>query len=118
MDILGADRFPSDVHDIADSNVRHNIQHPKHMIQSRDIPIISIVVEDSSCRGDPFVLQQMVVPRDVATAHVRETIGQVCLLPLPPEPIDVGVMQIEQRVSGAGALELKLSVLSAMWVYM
>lgn len=118
MDVLGADRISPDVHNVPDSNVRHNIQHPKHMVQSCDISIISVVVKDSSCRGDPFVLQQVIIPRDVATAHVRETIGQIRLLPLPPEPIDVGVMQIEQRVSGAGALELELSILSAMLLWL
>lgn len=95
MDVLGANRVSPDVHDIPDGDVGQNTQHPNHMAQSCDVPIISIVVEDLSRGGDPFILQQVVVPRNVATAHVRETVGQVCLLPLPPETVDVGVVQIE-----------------------
>lgn len=114
MDVLGANRIAPNVHDIANSDVAQNIQHPNHVVHSRYVSIISIVVEDSSGWGDPLVLQQVVVPRNVATAHVCETIGQVSLLPLPPETVDVGVVQIEQGVSRAGALELELLIWSAV----
>lgn len=114
VNVLGTDRIPPDVHHIAHGDVAQDIQHPDHMVHGRDISIVPIVVEDSSRGGDPLVLQQVVVPRDVATAHVREAVGQVGLLPLPPEAVDVGVMQIEQGVSGAGALELELLIWSAV----
>lgn len=114
MYVLGANRIPPDVHDIANSDVAQNIQHPNYVVQSRYVSIISIIVEDSGSWGDPLVLQQVVVPRNIAAAHFRETIGQVCLLPLPEETVDVGVMQIEKGVSRAGALELELLIWSAV----
>lgn len=110
MYVLGANGIASGIHDIANSDVSKNIQHPKDMIQSRYVSIISIVVKDSGSGGYPLILQQVVVPWNIATSHVRETIRQVCLLPLPPETVDVGVMQVEQRVSRAGALELELLI--------
>lgn len=115
MYVLGANSVTSDVHDIANSDVPKNIQHPNHMVHGRYVSIISIVVEDSGSGGYPFILQQVVVPWNISTAHVGETIGQVCLLPLPPKTVDVSVMQVEQRVSRAGALEFELSIKSAMW---
>lgn len=113
--VLRADGIAPDIHDIANSDVPKNIQHPNHMVQSRDVRIISIVVEDSGSGGYPFILQQVVIPRDIAAAHVRETISQVCLLPFPPETVDVSVVQVEQRVSRTGALELELLIWSATW---
>lgn len=115
MYVLAANRITPDIHDIANSDVSKNIQHPNHMVHSRYVSIISIVVEDLGGGGYPFILQQVVVPRDVATAHVSETIGQVGLLPFPPETVDVGMMQVEQRVSRASALELELLIWSAIW---
>lgn len=114
MDVLGADCVPPDVHDIANRNVAKNIQHPEYMVHSRDVSIVSVVVKDSSRWCYPFVLQQVIIPWDIATAHVCETISQVGLLPLPPETVDIGVMQVEKWVPRAGALELELYILSAM----
>lgn len=95
MYVLGANGIAPDIHDIANSDVSKNIQHPKHMVQSRYVSIISIIIEDSGSGGYPFILQQVVVPWNIATSHIRKTIRQIYLLPLPPETVDVGVMKVE-----------------------
>lgn len=101
LHILGTNEITAKVHHLCDRSVGDDPYHPKRMIQSRRISRVSIIVQDGSAGIRNLIGQKEVCQRNVTSSHVCQSSCEVDLLPFPPESIEVGVVQEEQRISWA-----------------
>lgn len=92
VDVLGADEVALEVHHIGDSLIRDDATHPEDVVEGGLVAGVTIVVGVGLGRVEPAVLCHDELRRDDLTAHVRQTSGEVGLLPLLPEAIQVSVV--------------------------
>ena len=69
------------------------------MRQGSDITWVAAVVGEVGTDGVPVVGSVIRVGGDVGSSHVQKTIGQVGRLPLPPETIQVSMVQEEDGIA-------------------
>jgi hypothetical protein len=116
---------PPNIHHIRDGRIRDNPAHIQDMSQCRHIPRIArgllewrrqIRVQRRARREAPRGGRDLGGVRadgarqgrsparrgDVDAADLGEADGQVELLPFPPELVEPGVVQVEERVAGGG----------------
>lgn len=96
--VLDTNRRPVKVHDIANGDVGRDIHHPEGVLQRRGVAAVVEVV----CHVGRRVARRRRprAPGDVGPAHVRQARRVVGLLPLPPQLVQVRVVQVEARVAG------------------
>lgn len=104
LNILSADRLAAQVHDILDRNVRHNARDPQHVLQRGDVAVVAGVVDQRRRGVVQVLLLQVRVRGDVGpVADIVCPRVRVDLLPVPPEAVQVGVVQEEERLSGGAS---------------
>lgn len=106
--VLCAKELGSQIHHISDSLVGDDLSHPQNVVQGGIVARVTVVVEVGRRRREPAVLLHDESRRDELTAHISEARGEVRELPVPPKAIQVGMVQEEDRVTGAGVLILHL----------
>lgn len=104
LDILRANRVPSEIHNISNSNIRHDVDHPECVVESRVVSWVAAVLQKLSWVAEVVLAEVAVGWHILYKADIVCAVLGAGLLPLPPEPIEVGVMEEEEWVSRAGAL--------------
>lgn len=104
LNVLGADGIASEVHDIANRDIGHDVDHPDGVVEGRVVAYVTAVLVEEVWEG-VVVLQEVAFRGGVL--HEANIVGAVLgvgLLPLPPEAVQVGVVEEEEWVTGAGGL--------------
>lgn len=108
LDILSAYHVALQIHNIRHRNIGEQVHHPQDVVHGSNIGRVTVVLKHTVRWKQPAVLLQFGIRERVAAAHVCEAGAEVSLLPYPPEPVQVGMVEEEERVAWASALEFQL----------
>lgn len=99
--VLCTNEIAAQVHNLSDRCIGNDADHPKVVIERGHVAIITIVVQKGSTRLLHTILLKVAGQRDVASTHISQAVGEIGLLPLPPEAIQVGMMKVKDGFTGA-----------------
>lgn len=97
--VLDADGVAVDIHDLGDSDVLSNASHPQDVVKRGGVAVV-VEVRQESIDAERRGLDAR--PEESLSDVVATNVGQARLvlsLPLPPDAVQVGVVEEEQRVS-------------------
>lgn len=98
LDILGTDGVPTKIHDICNGDVGENIGHPQRMVEGGDVERMVVAIPEKGAGKSEVVSQEVTKNGDILDlANVVGAVLGISLLPVPPEPVQIGVVKEEER---------------------
>lgn len=100
LDVFSADKVTAQVHDLGNRRVGHDVGHPQVVVQRSLVAAIAKVVSQSGAGVVHPVSLKVTYQGDVADSNLSQA-RAVNLLPLPPETVQVRVVQEKQGLTRA-----------------
>lgn len=99
--VLKAHRGAVDVHDVRNRDVGAEIHHPEDVVQRGLVAVVAVIVEDRRVGARQALAVARRLGLRVNAANLGQAGVQVSRLPAPPQQVDEGAMQEEERVARA-----------------
>lgn len=117
-DVVHAEKFALNVHDVVHGGVGEDTTHPEGVAQGRGGPWVARVRGQRERGRRPAADRtgEELGAGRIGAAHVFQPSGHVHGLPLPPQTVEVGVMEEEDGITGGGLGQRHLLYVS-IYVY-